>query len=104
MFLIIAVEIPKSSPRSRYHSWERIFIQPFQHQPSFVCTECGVASSDWSMDKNYFSIVGPVSCTIGAGSIRINPWERLCFDCLQDVPIGRYSRVKIAVAHLCRSI
>lgn len=104
MFLISAGEIPESGPRSRYHSWERILIQPFQHQPSFVCIECGVAFSDWSVHKNYFSIVEPVSYAIGTDAIRINPWERLCFDCLQNVPIGRYSGVKIAAAHLCRSI
>ena len=36
--------------------------------------------------------------------IRVSPRERFCFDCLPNVPTGRYSTVKIAVAHLCRSI
>ena len=36
--------------------------------------------------------------------IRVSPRERFCFDCSPNVPIGGYSRVKIAVAHLCRSI
>lgn len=103
MFQAIAVKSPKSRLKSTYCSWVKDVYQPCQHQPSFVCIEPGVAFCKRSRDKNHSSIVNPTFCAAGAVSSRVSPQETLPFECLQNVPLGKYSRVKITIAHPCRS-